>query len=53
MLLLGGVRAYAMSSSLCALAPNAAALIAVRLVQGLAGGAGIIIACAIVRDLQP
>jgi MFS transporter, DHA1 family, multidrug resistance protein len=47
--LLIGVAAYAVSSLLCALAPNMGVLILLRLVQGLAGG--IVIARAIVRDL--
>ncbi|MET0423353.1 MAG: multidrug effflux MFS transporter [Actinoplanes sp.] len=48
--LLIGVAAYALTSLLCALAPNVGLLIGVRLIQGLAGGAGIVIARAIVRD---
>jgi MFS transporter, DHA1 family, multidrug resistance protein len=49
--LLMGVAAYAVSSLACALAPNMGLLILLRLVQGLAGAAGIVIARAIVRDL--
>jgi DHA1 family bicyclomycin/chloramphenicol resistance-like MFS transporter len=49
--LLIGVTVYALSSLLCALAPNMGVLIALRLVQGLAGAAGIVIARATVRDL--
>ena len=49
--LLIGVAAYALSSLACALAPNMGLLILLRLVQGLAGSAGIVIARAIVRDL--
>jgi DHA1 family bicyclomycin/chloramphenicol resistance-like MFS transporter len=49
--LLIGLGAYAISSLLCALAPNMTLLICVRLVQGLAGGAAIVIARTIVRDL--
>ncbi|MCZ2857562.1 multidrug effflux MFS transporter [Blastococcus sp. VKM Ac-2987] len=48
-LLLGGA-AYTTSSFLCALAPDMVLLIGLRLVQGMAGGAGIVIARAIVRD---
>jgi DHA1 family bicyclomycin/chloramphenicol resistance-like MFS transporter len=48
--LLAGLVAYAVTSALCALAPTIWALLAVRLVQGLAGAAGIVIARAIVRD---
>jgi MFS transporter, DHA1 family, multidrug resistance protein len=50
--LLAGIAGYAASSVACALAPSVAVLIAVRLVQGMAGGAGIVIARAIVRDLS-
>ncbi|WP_280504346.1 multidrug effflux MFS transporter [Nocardia farcinica] len=49
--LLLGVAIYALASLLCASTPTASALIALRLVQGVAGGAGIVIARAIVRDL--
>jgi DHA1 family bicyclomycin/chloramphenicol resistance-like MFS transporter len=49
--LLLGLAAYAAASVLCALAPSIAALTALRLVQGLAGGAGIVISRAIVADL--
>ena len=49
--LLTGMAAYALSSLLCALAPDMGVLIALRLVQGLAGGTGIVIARAVVRDL--
>src|SRR5690606_3143892 len=49
--LLLGVAIYALASLLCASMPTASALIALRLVQGVAGGAGIVIARAIVRDL--
>ncbi|WP_040794894.1 Bcr/CflA family efflux MFS transporter, partial [Nocardia higoensis] len=49
--LLIGVAVYALASLLCALTPGAGTLIALRLVQGVAGGAGIVIARAIVRDL--
>jgi DHA1 family bicyclomycin/chloramphenicol resistance-like MFS transporter len=49
--LLIGVGAYAVTSALCAAAPNLGVLITLRLLQGLAGGAGIVIARAVVRDL--
>jgi len=46
-----GVAAYAVLSVLCALAPSAPLLVAVRLLQGVAGGVGVVIARAVVRDL--
>src|SRR5437868_5107910 len=49
--LLAGVAAYVLASLLCATAPVAPVLVGFRLVQGLAGAAGIVIARAIVRDL--
>lgn len=49
--LLIGVAGYAAASALCAAAPGIWALLALRLVQGFAGAAGIVIARAIVRDL--
>ncbi|MFD1661272.1 multidrug effflux MFS transporter [Streptomyces caeni] len=49
--LLAGLAVYVVATALCALAPTAAALVAFRLVQGLAGAAGIVIARAVVRDL--
>ncbi|WP_157172022.1 Bcr/CflA family efflux MFS transporter, partial [Nocardia higoensis] len=49
--LLIGVAVYALASLLCALTSGAGTLIALRLVQGIAGGAGVVIARAIVRDL--
>ncbi|MET8471029.1 multidrug effflux MFS transporter [Streptomyces sp. NPDC006422] len=42
---------YVLATAICAFAPNAALLIAFRLMQGLAGSAGIVIARAVVRDL--
>jgi DHA1 family bicyclomycin/chloramphenicol resistance-like MFS transporter len=49
--LLIGVAGYVLASLLCATAPAAPVLVAYRLLQGLAGAAGIVIARAIVRDL--
>lgn len=49
--LLVGVAIYVVASLLCALAPSAILLVIFRLVQGLAGAAGIVIARAIVRDM--
>ncbi|MFD4140431.1 Bcr/CflA family multidrug efflux MFS transporter [Streptomyces sp. NPDC058572] len=49
--LLAGMAVYAVATALCALAPTAELLIAFRLLQGLAGAAGIVIARAVVRDL--
>jgi DHA1 family bicyclomycin/chloramphenicol resistance-like MFS transporter len=48
--LLVGLTVYAAASLLCALAPSVWPLIALRLVQGLAGAAGIVIARAVARD---
>jgi len=49
--LLIGVTAYVIVSVLCAVSPSIEALIAARLVQGLAGGVGIVIAQAAGRDI--
>ena len=49
--LMVGLLAYLLASLACALAPSAAALAGLRLVQGLAGAAGIVISRAIARDL--
>ncbi|UZJ31630.1 multidrug effflux MFS transporter [Streptomyces endophytica] len=49
--LLAGMVVYVLATALCALATNAELLIAFRLLQGLAGAAGIVIARAVVRDL--
>jgi DHA1 family bicyclomycin/chloramphenicol resistance-like MFS transporter len=48
--LLLGLVAYVLASTLCAVSPGIAVLLAARFVQGLAGAAGIAIARAIVRD---
>jgi DHA1 family bicyclomycin/chloramphenicol resistance-like MFS transporter len=48
--LLAGLVAYVVASVVCAVAPGIALLLAARLVQGLAGAAGIAIARAVVRD---
>jgi DHA1 family bicyclomycin/chloramphenicol resistance-like MFS transporter len=50
--LLAGLTAYALASLLCVVAPSVWALVALRLVQGAAGAAGIVIARAVVRDLH-
>ena len=49
--LLVGLITYTVASLLCALAPSAPVLIGLRLFQGVAGAAGIVIARAVVRDL--
>jgi len=49
--MIAGVAAYAVLSLLCALAPSAPLLVAVRLLQGVAGGVGVVVARAVVRDL--
>jgi MFS transporter, DHA1 family, multidrug resistance protein len=46
-----GLLVYTASSVLCALAPDVWTLCALRLLQGAAGAAGIVIARAVVRDL--
>ncbi|HWE09860.1 MAG TPA: multidrug effflux MFS transporter [Solirubrobacteraceae bacterium] len=50
--LLAGLLAYIAASVLCALAPSIAVLVVMRLIQGMAGGVGIVIARAVVRDLS-
>ena len=49
--LLIGVAGYVVVSLLCAIAPSAWLLVVFRLIQGVTGAAGIVIARAIVRDL--
>lgn len=49
--LLIGMSVYVLASLACALAPNAPVLIGTRLLQGLSGAAGVVIARAVVRDL--
>ncbi len=49
--LLAGMCVYVVAGVACAFAPSIEMLIAFRLVQGLAGAAGIVIARAVVRDL--
>lgn len=46
-----GVGLFAVLSLGCALAPNMPVLIGLRLLQGMAGAAGIVVARAVVRDL--
>ncbi|MFJ8075744.1 Bcr/CflA family multidrug efflux MFS transporter [Streptomyces sp. NPDC096176] len=49
--LLVGMLVYVVATAICAFAPTVDMLIAFRLLQGLAGAAGIVIARAMVRDL--
>jgi DHA1 family bicyclomycin/chloramphenicol resistance-like MFS transporter len=49
--IVAAVAAYAIFSLLCAIAPSAPLLVVFRLLQGLAGGAGVVVARALVRDL--
>ena len=49
--LIAGLVTYSGVSLLCALAPTVLALTGLRFLQGLAGGAGIVIGRAVVRDL--
>jgi len=50
--LIAAMATYAVASVLCSLAPTAPVLMALRLVQGLAGAGGVVIARAVVRDLH-
>jgi len=49
---IAGLAAYAILSFLIALSPSAPVLIGLRFLQGLAGGTGVVVARAIVRDLH-
>ncbi|MGN6871807.1 MAG: multidrug effflux MFS transporter [Solirubrobacteraceae bacterium] len=49
--LLAGLVGYILASLACAAAPSIWALIALRFIQGTLGGAGVVIARAIVRDI--
>lgn len=49
--LLVGLVVYLVASAACAVAPSVEVLVALRLVQGLAGAAGLVIARAVARDL--
>lgn len=49
--LLAGLAVYVVATALCAFAPTVEFLVAFRLLQGLAGAAGIVIARAVARDL--
>lgn len=49
-LLIGGTILCAVSGVLCAIAPNIGVLIAARLLQGFSGGAGIVLARAVIAD---
>lgn len=49
--LLVGLACYAVASLLCSFAPSVPALVILRLVQGTAGAAGLVIARAVVRDV--
>ena len=48
---IAGTVAYSAVTLLCAVAPSAELLTVARLVQGLAGGVGVVVARAVVRDL--
>ena len=49
--ILAGIGVFALASIGCALADNIGTLVAWRVLQGLSGGAGMVVARAIVRDL--
>ncbi|OEV02508.1 MFS transporter [Streptomyces oceani] len=49
--LLVGLMVYVLASAACAFAPTIGTLLGFRLIQGLAGAAGVVIARAVVRDL--
>lgn len=50
--LLVGLAGYVVASVLCAVAPDVWTLCGLRLLQGLAGAAGVVISRAVVRDLR-
>jgi DHA1 family bicyclomycin/chloramphenicol resistance-like MFS transporter len=50
--LLVGLAGYAVTSLLCAVAPDVWTLCGLRFLQGLAGAAGVVISRAVVRDLR-
>ncbi|HTU96476.1 MAG TPA: multidrug effflux MFS transporter [Solirubrobacteraceae bacterium] len=50
--LLAGIIGYTVSSVACAVSPTVGVLVLMRLLQGMAGSVGIVIARAIVRDLS-
>lgn len=50
--ILVGLVAYVVATLLCAVAPSAGALVALRVLQGLAGGVSIVVARAVARDLH-
>jgi DHA1 family bicyclomycin/chloramphenicol resistance-like MFS transporter len=50
--LIAAMAIYAVASVSCAFAPSALVLMGLRLVQGLAGAGGVVIARAVVRDLH-
>ena len=52
-LLLGGAVVFTVTSALCAVAPSGLLLVAMRLLQGLAAGAGVAIGRAVVGDAYP
>ncbi|TLS47409.1 Bcr/CflA family multidrug efflux MFS transporter [Streptomyces montanus] len=49
--LIAGLLVYIVATAVCAIAPTIELLVAFRLLQGLAGSAGIVISRAVVRDL--
>ena len=51
--ILGGVALFALASAGCAMATTPAQLIALRALQGLATGAGIVVSRAVIRDMFP
>jgi MFS transporter, DHA1 family, multidrug resistance protein len=50
--LLAGLAAYCAASAACAVAPSIWLLVVLRLVQGLGGAAGLVVARSVVRDLR-